>query len=138
MTYTKIVATLGPASETYPMVKAILEAGCRVIRLNFSHGSHEEQQKRFDYVRQASKELGFPVTVFMDLQGPKIRLGQLQEEMYVLQKGEKITLTTEPCVGTKERISIDYPFLHEEIKVGQRILINDGLVSLIVESIEGK
>ena len=138
MTYTKIVATLGPASQTYPMVKAILEAGCRVIRLNFSHGSHEEQQKRFDYVRQASKELGFPVTVFMDLQGPKIRLGQLQEEMYVLQKGEKITLTTEPCVGTKERISIDYPFLHEEIKVGQRILINDGLVSLIVESIEGK
>lgn len=89
MTYTKIVATLGPASETYSMVKAILEAGCRVIRLNFSHGSHEEQQKRFDYVRQASKELGFPVTVFMDLQGPKIRLGQLQEEMYVLQKGEK-------------------------------------------------
>ncbi|MGE4453069.1 MAG: pyruvate kinase [Sphaerochaeta sp.] len=138
MTYTKIVATLGPASETYPMVKAILEAGCRVIRLNFSHGSHEEQQRRFDFVREASGELGFPVTVFMDLQGPKIRLGQLQEEMYVLEKGAKLTLTTEPCLGTRERISIDYPYLHEEIKIGQRILINDGLVSLVVDGIEGK
>ncbi len=138
MTYTKIVATLGPASETYPMVKAILEAGCRVIRLNFSHGSHEEQQRRVDFVREAREELGFPVTVFMDLQGPKIRLGQLQEEMYVLEKGAKLTLTTEPCLGTRERISIDYPYLHEEIKIGQRILINDGLVSLVVDGIEGK
>ncbi len=138
MNYTKIVATLGPASESYEMIKAILEAGCRVIRLNFSHGSHEEQQKRHDNVRKASEELGFPVTVLMDLQGPKIRLGRLEDPSYTLKKDEKLIITTEVCVGNRRRISIDYPNLHEEILIGQRILINDGLVSLVVESIEGR
>lgn len=137
MNYTKIVATLGPASESYEIIKSILEAGCRVVRLNFSHGLHEEQQKRHDYVRRASEELGFPVTILMDLQGPKIRLGQLEEKSYTLKKGEKLVITTAPCLGNRSRISIDYPNLHEEIMVGQRILINDGLVSLLVDHING-
>jgi pyruvate kinase len=107
MNYTKIVATLGPASESYEMIKAILEAGCRVIRLNFSHGSHEEQQKRHDNVRKASEELGFPVTILMDLQGPKIRLGSLEDPSYTLKKDEKLIITTEVCVGNRRRISID-------------------------------
>ena len=128
MNYTKIVATLGPASCTYPMIKAILEAGCRVIRLNFSHGSHEEQQMRHDLVRQASRELGIPVAILMDLQGPKIRLGQLKEPSYTLEKGETLVVTTIPYLGTRNRVSIDYPYLHEEILPGSRILINDGLV----------
>lgn len=138
MNYTKIVATLGPASSTYPMIKAILEAGCRVIRLNFSHGSHEEQQMRHDLVRQASRELDIPVAILMDLQGPKIRLGQLKEPSYTLEKGETLVVTTIPCLGTRNRVSIDYPYLHEEILPGSRILINDGLVSLVVERVEGQ
>lgn len=138
MNYTKIVATLGPASESYEMIQSILEAGCRVVRLNFSHGSHQEQQKRYDTVRKVSEELGFPVTILMDLQGPKIRLGQLEANSYTLKKGEKLIITTQPCVGTRSRISIDYPNLHEEILIGQRILINDGLVSLVVEQIQGQ
>lgn len=137
MNYTKIVATLGPASERYETIKAMIEAGCSVFRLNFSHGSHEEQQGRYDNVRKASEDLGIPVAILLDLQGPKIRLGQLEEGSYAYKKGDKVVITTTPCIGNRERISIDYPFLHEEIKIGQRILINDGLVSLEVEKIAG-
>jgi pyruvate kinase len=138
MSYTKIVATLGPASSEYETIKEIIEAGCRVIRLNFSHGTHQEQYDRYAKARQASEELGIPIAVFMDLQGPKIRIGELEESSYTLKRGDKLVITTEVVVGTRERISIDYPHLHDEIKAGQRILINDGLVSLVVDSIEGQ
>ncbi len=138
MNYTKIVATLGPASSDYETIKAIIEAGCRVIRLNFSHGTHEEQEERYTHARRASEELGFPIAIFMDLQGPKIRIGALEEPSYTLKKGDRLTITTEGVVGTRSRISIDYPHLHNEIKSGQRILINDGLVALSVDSIEGR
>ncbi|NLZ76451.1 MAG: pyruvate kinase [Spirochaetales bacterium] len=137
MNYTKIVATLGPSSEEYPVIKAILQAGCRVIRLNFSHGTHEEQQSRYEMARKAAAELGIEIAIFMDLQGPKIRLGALAEPSYTLDAGEELVLTTEACIGTRNRVSIDYPYLHEEIKVGNRVLINDGLVSLVVDRIEG-
>jgi len=138
MSYTKIVATLGPASSDYQTIRAIIEAGCRVVRLNFSHGSHSEQYARYAHARRASEELGIPIAVFMDLQGPKIRIGELEESSYDLRRGDSVTITTEPVVGTRARISIDYPYLHEEIQAGQRILINDGLVSLLVTSIEGR
>ncbi|NLL25394.1 MAG: pyruvate kinase [Spirochaetales bacterium] len=137
MNYTKIVATLGPSSDEYQIIKAILQAGCRVIRLNFSHGTHEDQQRRYDMARKAAVELGIEITIFMDLQGPKIRLGALAEPSYTLEGGEELVLTTEQCVGTRNRVSIDYPYLHEEIKVGNRVLINDGLVSLVVDRIDG-
>ena len=137
MNYTKIVATLGPSSDEYQTIKAILQAGCRVIRLNFSHGAHEDQQRRYDMARKASAELGIEIAIFMDLQGPKIRLGTLAEPSYTLETDEELVLTTEPCIGTRNRVSIDYPHLHEEIKVGNRVLINDGLVSLVVERIDG-
>lgn len=137
MSYTKIVATLGPASSEYETIRAIIEAGCRVVRLNFSHGSHSEQHERCANARKASEELGIPIAIFMDLQGPKIRIGELEESSYALQKGDALTITTVPLVGTRARISIDYPHLHQEIQRGQRILINDGLVSLVVSSIEG-
>ena len=135
-TYTKIVATLGPASQSYEGIASLIQAGARVLRLNFSHGTAEEQQLRHDKARQASKELGIPVAIFMDLQGPKIRIGLLEEPSYTLKKGDALILTTKVCKGTKEKISIDYPYLHQEILPGRQILINDGLVSLIVERIE--
>ncbi|MCK9548401.1 MAG: pyruvate kinase [Sphaerochaeta sp.] len=137
MSYTKIVATLGPTSSDYVTIKAIIEAGCRVVRLNFSHGSHSEQAERCAHARKASEELGVPIAILMDLQGPKIRIGELEESSYTLKKGDTLTITTEAIVGTGKRISIDYPHLHREIAPGQRILINDGLVSLVVTSIEG-
>ncbi len=137
MSYTKIVATLGPASSDYATIRAIIEAGCRVIRLNFSHGTHSEQYERYANARRASADLGLPIAIFMDLQGPKIRIGELQEPSYTLKGGDRVTITTQNVVGSRERISIDYPYLHQEIKEGQRILINDGLVALRVDGIEG-
>lgn len=135
--YTKIVATIGPASESYETIRSIIMAGARVIRLNFSHGSAEEQQLRVDRARQASEELGIPISIFQDLQGPKIRIGQLEQPFYTLARGDDIILTTEACVGTAKRIGIDYPYLHEEIKPGNRILIDDGLIALVVNSVSG-
>lgn len=134
-TYTKIVATLGPASESMDVIMSIIKGGARVIRLNFSHGTAAEQQVRHDRAREASRKLGIPIAIFMDLQGPKIRVGQLEEPSYTYEKGETLIISTKPCVGTKERISIDYPYLHQEILPGSQILINDGLVSLVVEKI---
>jgi len=136
--YTKIVATIGPASESYESIKAIISAGARVIRLNFSHGTAAEQQQRVDYARKASLELGIPIAIFQDLQGPKIRIGKLAEPFFTLHKGDTIALTTDLCEGTKERVSIDYPYLHEEVTIGSRILIDDGLIALKVNSVQGK
>ncbi|HKM07227.1 MAG TPA: pyruvate kinase [Sphaerochaeta sp.] len=135
-TYTKIVATLGPASESMEVIMSIIKGGARILRLNFSHGTASEQQVRYDRARSASEKLGIPVAIFMDLQGPKIRVGQLAEPSLSFEKGESLIISTKTCIGNKERISIDYPYLHQEILPGSQILINDGLVSLIVEKIE--
>src|SRR5690554_5412239 len=109
--YTKIVATLGPASDSYAIIRQIIENGARVLRLNFSHGSQGEQQRRFDWARQASQELKIPIAIFQDLQGPKIRIGKLAEPQFSLTIGEEFILTTEECVGTRTRVSVDYPYL---------------------------
>ncbi len=137
-TYTKIVATIGPSSNSYEMIKNMIISGVRVIRLNFSHGTHDDKQLAHDAARKASKELDTPIAIFQDLQGPKIRLGQLEKESFPILTGESITLTTNPVIGTKDLISIDYPYLHEEITIGNRILIDDGLLCLTVTAIEGK
>ncbi len=136
--YTKIVATIGPSSNSYEMIKDIISFGARVIRLNFSHGTHEDKQVAHDAARKASNELKIPIAIFQDLQGPKIRLGQLEEDFFAILTGESITLTTEIMLGTKEKVSIDYPYLHEEISIGNRILIDDGLIGLVATAIEGK
>lgn len=136
-TYTKLVTTIGPASESYEMIRSIMELGARVFRLNFSHGDAAEQQIRYDRIRKASEELMIPVAIFMDLQGPKIRVGSLKEKYIDIEKDGQIVITTDTCIGTRERISIDYPHLHEEISPGCRILIDDGLIALRAERIEG-
>ncbi len=136
-TYTKIVATIGPSSNTYEKIKEIISSGARIIRLNFSHGTHEDKQIAYDAARKASGELNIPIAIFQDLQGPKIRLGLLEGEFVEVKSGETITLTTNSVIGTKDTISIDYPYLHEEACVGNRILIDDGLIGLSVERIEG-
>lgn len=136
-TNAKIVATIGPASRNYETIRKIISAGSRVIRLNFSHGNAEEHQRTVDWARKASAELEIPVAIFQDLQGPKIRVGELAEESYEISRGEKLSISTKCCIGTNEKISIDYPFLHEEVAPGDRILIDDGLIALQVESITG-
>ncbi len=137
-TNAKIVATIGPASRSYEMIRDIIKCGARVIRLNFSHGDHEEHQRTVDWTRQVSQELDIPVAIFQDLQGPKIRIGQLEVDSFQINEGEILKITTEPCVGNRELISIDYPYLHEEVSIGDRILIDDGLIALKVSAIDKK
>ncbi len=137
-TNAKIVATIGPASRSYEMIRDIIKAGARVIRLNFSHGDFQEHQPTVDWVRQISEELDIPIAIFQDLQGPKIRVGKLEVDSFHLNDGDILKITTEPCIGNSNLISIDYPYLHEEVKNGDRILIDDGLIALVVTKVEGK
>ena len=137
-TNAKIVATIGPASRSYEMIRDIIKAGASVIRLNFSHGDHEEHQRTVDWARQVSDEMDTPVAIFQDLQGPKIRVGKLEEDSFEIKTGETLKITTKPCIGNREMISIDYPYLHDEVEAGTRVLIDDGLIELKVVSVKGK
>lgn len=139
--FTKIVATIGPSSRNYDTIKAIINSGANVIRMNFSHGSFEDHLETLTMVRRATEELHTSVAVFQDLQGPKIRVGKLKDEYIELETDEELILTTDDIVGGiidgKKKISIDYKNLHEEATPGNRILIDDGLMELRVERIEG-
>lgn len=136
--FTKVVATLGPACSDYETVLKMIEAGMDVARFNFSHGNYEFHKKNLQNVRKASMETGFPIGIFQDLQGPKIRVGQIEGDQAELKNGEKLIITTEECLGNSKKVSIDYPFLHEEVQKGKRILLDDGILELEVESITGK
>ncbi len=139
--FTKIVATIGPASRNYPTIYKILEAGANVIRLNFSHGTFDDHLETVNYVRKASKELDKTVAIFQDLQGPKIRVGKLESDFIELQAGDTLVITTDQIVGGiidgQKKVSIDYPNLHNEAQVGGRILLDDGLIELRIQKIEG-
>ena len=141
MKFTKIVATLGPKSRTPGIVEALLRVGADVIRLNFSHGSHEDHALSVRLVREAAEQLNRHVAIFQDLQGPKIRLGQLEGEFLEVETGETLVLTTDGLVGGihdgVKKIAIDHSGLHEEVQAGNRVLIDDGLIELTIERIEG-
>ena len=137
MRKTKIVCTIGPASESLEMMKKLIEAGMNVARLNFSHGDFEEHGNRIKNIRQASKELGKTVAILLDTKGPEIRIGKLKEEPIELVENEYLTLTTEEILGDKDRIHVTYKNLPNDVKVGSTILIDDGLIGLTVVDIQG-
>lgn len=133
MRRTKIVATLGPASNTPEMVMQLLKAGVDVVRLNFSHGTHDDHAKSIRIVRQAAKELNRPVAILQDLQGPKIRTGPLMAGQPVtLVPGTIFTITTKPIVGDALMVSTSYTPLPNDVEPGDRILVSDGLIELQV------
>jgi pyruvate kinase len=133
---TKIVCTLGPTSSDPETIRALVRAGMDVARMNFSHGTHEEHRERIRTVREAAQAEGTTVTILQDLQGPKIRVGQVQDDSVMLRKGEEVTVTTEPMEGTSNRIFIDYDTLAQDAEVGGRILIDDGLLELEITNIQ--
>lgn len=137
MRKTKIVCTIGPASESLDRLKQLLEAGMNVARLNFSHGDYEEHGNRIKNIRQAMKETGKTCAILLDTKGPEIRTGVLKEESIELVEGETIVLTTEEILGDKNRISVTYKNLPNDVHVGSTILIDDGLVGLTVTDIRG-
>jgi pyruvate kinase len=138
MRKTKIVCTIGPASESPEMLRSLIEAGMDVARLNFSHGSHEEHAERIRRIREAAAAVGKHVAIMLDIKGPKIRTGKIQGGQVELVDGAQITLTIDPVeYGTAERVEISYKGLVEDVYPGAPIRIDDGLIGLVVERVEG-
>ena len=134
---TKIVATVGPAICNHEKLKAVIQAGATTLRLNFSHGTHEDHQRSIKLIRQVSYEINQPVAILQDLQGPKIRLGIFQDGPITLAKGDIFTLTSrENLPGTQTMSSVTYPHLADEVPSGATILLDDGKVEMVVESID--
>lgn len=137
MRKTKIVCTLGPASNDKETIMKMAEAGMNVARFNFSHGDHAEQKARMDMVKEVEKEFGKPIGIMLDTKGPEIRTGVLKDDKVELVEGEEIVLTTEEIEGDKNRVSVTYKKLNEDLQEGSVILIDDGLIELNVNKIEG-
>jgi len=133
----KIVCTLGPATSSYEQIKALVEAGMDVARLNLSHGSHEVHAESYANVRRASDETGRAVAILADLQGPKIRLGRFVDGPHQLKVGDRFTITTEDVPGTAEICSTTYKGLPGDVSPGDPLLIDDGRVGLTVISVDG-
>lgn len=136
MKKTKIVCTIGPATLEVEVLKNLIKAGMNVARINFSHGSYEEQKKYIDAVKQAREEVGLPVALLLDTQGPEIRTGKLEENPTILEVGQKFVLCQDDFVGNKERVSVTYKDLAKDLHVGNIVLIDDGKLELQVEKIE--
>ncbi|MEI6844035.1 MAG: pyruvate kinase [Actinomycetes bacterium] len=133
----KIVCTMGPAVESAEKVKELISAGMNMARLNLSHGSYEEHQVRYDRVRSAAKEAGVAVAILVDLQGPKIRLARFIDGPHDLARGDIFTITTDEVEGTKEKVGTTYKGLPGDCKAGDRILIDDGKVTVEVIEVKG-
>jgi pyruvate kinase len=137
MANTKIVATLGPSSDSPEIVRSLLQVGVDVFRINASHGTQEGIEQKIRTVRAVSQELGIHTGVLLDLQGPKIRLGTFEEGKCTLIAGARFTITTEPLVGNAERASTTYAEFARDVRTGDRILLNDGAAELRAVSTDG-
>jgi pyruvate kinase len=133
---TKIVATVGPACDTYDKLLSLVKAGVNVFRLNFSHGSHEDKAKIIENIRKINSTEPFNIAILGDLQGPKLRVGEIEGGSMLVEVGEILTFTNTKLVGNKERIYVSYPNLHEDVKIGNIIMIDDGKLEVKVMSIE--
>lgn len=130
---TKIVATVGPACDTYEKLLELVKAGVNIFRLNFSHGTHEDKAKIIEHIRAINKTEPFNISILADLQGPKLRVGEIQNGALEIVTGDILTFSSkEKVVGTKEKIYVSYPNLHEDVKVGDKILIDDGKLEVVV------
>jgi len=132
---TKIVATVGPACDTYDKLLELVKCGVNVFRLNFSHGSHEDKLKIIEYIRQMNKTEPYNISILGDLQGPKLRVGEIENNAIDVEKGDILTFTNEKLVGTKERMYVSYPNLHKDVRVGNKIMIDDGKIEVMVKDI---
>lgn len=135
MRKTKIICTLGPSTDNEKMIRRLMQEGMDVARFNFSHGSHEEQGERLAIIKKLRKELNLPVATLLDTKGPEIRIGTFKNDSVVLEKGQSFTLTNQEIEGSKERVSITYKDLVHDVKEGDRILIDDGLIAMEVTEV---
>ena len=133
---TKIVATVGPACDKYDQLLALVKAGVNVFRLNFSHGSHEDKKTIIDHIRTINKTEPYNIAILGDLQGPKLRVGEIKDNALDAKVGDVLTLTNEKCIGTHEKIYVSYPNLAGDVVIGNTIMIDDGKIEVKVLSVE--
>ncbi len=133
---TKIVATVGPACDTYDQLLELIKCGVNVFRLNFSHGTHEDKAQVIEYIREINKKEPYNISILGDLQGPKLRVGEMEGGAIDIVPGDILTFTNEKLIGTKERIYVSYPDLHVDVKVGNIILVDDGKLEVRVKKIQ--
>ena len=132
---TKIVATVGPACDTHEKLLELIKCGVNVFRLNFSHGTHEDKAKIIDILRQINKTEPYNIAILGDLQGPKLRVGEIENNEIDVEPGDILTFTNEKVIGNKERIYVSYPKLHADVKIGNKIMIDDGKLEVQVKNI---
>ena len=137
MRKTKIVCTIGPATESEERLRELMLAGMNVARLNFSHGTHEEHKVRIDRIKKVREELGLPVAILLDTKGPEYRIRTFENDKIYLCDGDTFTFTTDEIVGNQERVAVSYKNLHNDLEVGSKIYVNNGLVHFVVEEIKG-
>lgn len=135
MNKTKIVATIGPASESEEILRDMILNGLNVVRLNFSHGTHEEHQVRIDRVKKIRQELDMPVALMLDTKGPEIRIGKFKDGRIMIDQGQDFILTTDEILGDKNIVSVSYSGIADDVSVGGRLLIDDGLVEFEITEI---
>jgi len=134
---TKILATVGPSSNNYATLLDLVKAGVDAFRLNFSHGTHEGHLKVFEYIQYINKKYNTTVSVLADLQGPKLRVGEIENGKIALKKGDILTFVNEKCIGNSERIYMSYEQFAQDVSVGEKVLIDDGNVQLLVKETNG-
>ena len=132
---TKIVATVGPACDSYEQLLALVQAGVNVFRLNFSHGAHEDKKRIIDFIRKISTTEPYNIAILGDLQGPKLRVGEIENNSLLVKEGDILTLTNEKVVGTIEKMYVSYPNLAGDVLVGNTIMIDDGKIEVVVDAI---
>ena len=137
MRKTKIVCSIGPASESEEVLRGLCLAGMNVARLNFSHGTYEEHQRRIDAIKKVRKELNLPIAIMLDTKGPEFRIKTFAEGKIMLAEGDKFTFTTDEVIGDQTKVSVTYKKLNEELFAGDKILLNNGLLIFQVDSVEG-
>lgn len=137
MRKTKIICTIGPACENEETLTQMCQAGMNVARLNFSHGTHEEQQRKIDLIKQVREKLELPIAMMLDTKGPEYRIKTFEQGRITLQEGDEFIFTTDDVVGDQSRVSVTYKGLIEDLSVGDTILVNNGLVIFKVERLEG-
>lgn len=137
MRKTKIVCTIGPASETEEVITGLCLAGMNVARLNFSHNTHADHQKRIDLIKKVREKLGLPIAIMLDTKGPEYRIKTFENGKITLSEGDSFTFTTEEVIGNENIVSVSYPHLPRELSVGDTILLNNGLLSFEVTDIVG-
>jgi pyruvate kinase len=138
MRRTKIVCTLGPATDNTEVLKKLAANGMDIVRLNFSHGSHEEHLKRINSVKRVREEMGKPLAILLDTKGPEIRLKTFKEGRAVLEEGRRFVLTTRKIEGNESEVSVTYENLPEDLRPGDTVLLDDGLIELKVEEVKGE